>query len=111
MSWSTACRRSPLRWRSRVRASLYRRSGQRRRNDRRQGRLQWRRADPQGHPTKDVDVCGGPREETLIQVGPDKAVQNAVVQLVDVATGKAWPAAAKTPEIDNVKCVFAPPCK
>ena len=30
-------------------------------------------------PNKDVEVCGGPREEPLIEVGPDKGVQNAVV--------------------------------
>ena len=43
-------------------------------------------------PNKDVEVCGGIREEPLIQVGPDQAVKNAVVYLVDVAKGKAWPA-------------------
>jgi len=59
-------------------------------------------------PTKDLDVCGGPYEETLIQVGPDKSVHNAVVYLVDIAKGKAWPAQAKPPEIDNVKCKFEP---
>lgn len=59
-------------------------------------------------PTKDVEVCGGPREEPLIQVGPDKGVQNAVVYLTQVATGKAWPAASKPPEIDNTKCRFEP---
>ena len=52
-------------------------------------------------PNKDVEVCGGIREEPLIEVGPDKGVKNAVVYLVDVAKGKAWPAAAKTPELDN----------
>ena len=59
-------------------------------------------------PTKDLDVCGGPYEETLIQVGPDKSVYNAVVYLADIAKGKAWPAQAKPPEIDNVKCKFEP---
>jgi hypothetical protein len=59
-------------------------------------------------PTKDVEVCGGPREEALMRVGPDKAVERAVVYLVDVAKGKAWPAGAKTPELDNVKCAFSP---
>lgn len=59
-------------------------------------------------PTKDVEVCGGPREEPVIRVGPDKAVQSAVVYLVDIAKGKAWPAGMKTPELDNVKCAFAP---
>jgi hypothetical protein len=54
-------------------------------------------------PNKDVEVCGGIREEPLIQVGPDKGVQNAVVYLVEVAKGKAWPAQGKTPELDNRK--------
>lgn len=59
-------------------------------------------------PTKDVEVCGEPHEEALIEVGPDKAVKNAVVYLVDVTKGKAWPAQAKKPELDNVKCAFSP---
>jgi len=59
-------------------------------------------------PTKDVDVCGRPYEEALIEVGPDKSVQNTVVYLVDIAKGKAWPAQAKPPQIDNVKCKFDP---
>jgi plastocyanin len=59
-------------------------------------------------PTKDVEVCGEPREEPLIHVGADKAVQSAVVYLVEVAKGKPWPAAGKTPELDNVKCRFEP---
>jgi hypothetical protein len=59
-------------------------------------------------PTKDVEVCGRPYEETLIQVGPDKGVQNAVVYLADVAKGKAWPAQAQPAHIDNVKCKFQP---
>ena len=59
-------------------------------------------------PNKDVEVCGGIREEPLIEVGPDKAVQNAVVYLADVAKGKAWPAAGKPPELDNLKCRFVP---
>jgi hypothetical protein len=59
-------------------------------------------------PNKDVEVCGSPREEPLIEVGPDKGVQNAVVYLVEVAKGKAWPALGKTPELDNRKCRFEP---
>ena len=59
-------------------------------------------------PTKDVDLCGGPHEEKLVEVGPDKGVQNAVVYLAQVAKGKAWPAQPKPPEVDNVKCKFAP---
>src|SRR5262249_21411283 len=59
-------------------------------------------------PTKDVDLCGGPYEEKLVEVGPDKGVQEAVVYLAQVAKGKAWPAQAKPPEVDNVKCKFVP---
>src|ERR1700730_12763940 len=59
-------------------------------------------------PNKDVGGGGGLREEPLIVVGPDKGVQNAVVYLVEVAKGKAWPAQGKTPELDNVKCRFDP---
>ena len=59
-------------------------------------------------PNKDVEVCGGIREETLIEVSSDKGVQNAVVYLVDVAKGKAWPPAGKPPELDNIKCEFVP---
>lgn len=59
-------------------------------------------------PTKDVDVCGGPYQEALIEVGPDKGVHNAVVYLVDVVKGKGWPPQAKPPELDNLKCRFVP---
>jgi Carboxypeptidase regulatory-like domain len=59
-------------------------------------------------PNKDVEVCGGIREEKLIEVSPDKGVQDAAVYLVDVAKGKAWPPAGKPPELDNHKCEFVP---
>jgi hypothetical protein len=59
-------------------------------------------------PNKDVEVCGGIREEPLVEVGPDQGVKNAVVYLTEVAKGKAWPAQGKTPEVDNVKCRFDP---
>jgi Carboxypeptidase regulatory-like domain len=59
-------------------------------------------------PTKDLDVCGGPREEPVIKVGADQGVESAVVYLSEVAKGKAWPAPGKTPQIDNVKCHFVP---
>ncbi|WP_292450072.1 hypothetical protein [Mesorhizobium sp.] len=59
-------------------------------------------------PTKDVEVCGGIREEPLIVVGSDQAVLNAVVYLVDVAKGKAWAKPGKPPELDNIKCRFVP---
>lgn len=60
-------------------------------------------------PTKDVEVCGGIREEPLIVVGGDQAVLNAAVYLVDVAKGKVWPQNSKPPELTNLKCRFEPP--
>ena len=59
-------------------------------------------------PTKDVEVCGQPREEPLIRVGAGEAVESAVVYLVEVASGKDWPTAGKTPELNNLKCRFEP---
>jgi plastocyanin len=59
-------------------------------------------------PNKDVDVCGGTREDALIAVGPDQGVANALVYLADVNAGKAWPDATKKQELDNVKCRFRP---
>ena len=59
-------------------------------------------------PTKDTATCGGPREDPLIQLGSDGAVQNAVVYLAEVPKGKAWPPPGKKPELDNVKCRFEP---
>ena len=59
-------------------------------------------------PTKDVEICGGVREEPMITVGAGKGVQDAVVYLVDVAKGKAWPPVGKVPHVDNVKCRFDP---
>jgi len=59
-------------------------------------------------PNKDVEVCGGERDDALIEVGPESGVANTLVYLVDVAKGKPWPAAGKPPELDNVKCRFVP---
>lgn len=59
-------------------------------------------------PTKDKDVCGGPRDEPQIRVGADKGVQDAVVYLKEVPKGKAWAGADKTPVLDQEKCVFKP---
>jgi hypothetical protein len=59
-------------------------------------------------PTKDPEVCGGVREEPLIEVGADQAVLNAVVYLVEVAKGKAWSEPGKPPELNNIKCRFEP---
>ena len=59
-------------------------------------------------PTKDVEVCGQPREDPLIRVGADQAVESAVVYLVEVDTGKAWPEAGAPPQLNNVECRFEP---
>ena len=59
--------------------------------------------------TKDREVCGsGVREVDLILVGPDRAVQEAVVYLKNVERGKAWEKSSGVPHIDNVKCDFKP---
>jgi hypothetical protein len=60
-------------------------------------------------PTKDREACGSaPREVDQVLLGPDKAVQEAVVYLKSVEKGKAWEKASKTPEINNLKCDFQP---
>jgi hypothetical protein len=60
-------------------------------------------------PTKDREACGSsPRDVDQILLGPDKTVQEAVVYLQKVEKGKAWEKAAKSPEINNVKCDFQP---
>jgi hypothetical protein len=59
-------------------------------------------------PTKDQQVCGEMREEPEVRVGPDGGVQDAVVYLVGVEQGKAWPAEAQEPTLDNKDCIFQP---
>ena len=62
-------------------------------------------------PTKDKEVCGGPRKEPLVVAGPGGETKDVVVHLKEVAKGKAWPAGAgqaKKPEINNRKCIFEP---
>lgn len=59
-------------------------------------------------PTKDKEVCGGPRDEVQIIVGADKGVQDAVVYLKEVPKGKAWGAVDKVPVLDQEKCQFKP---
>jgi len=60
-------------------------------------------------PTKDQEVCGAPRDEPQILVGPDKGVQDAIVYLKAVPKGKAWGKAEKTPVLNNHNCRFEPP--
>jgi len=60
-------------------------------------------------PTKDREVCGsGVREVDQILLGPDGAVQDAIVYLKRVERGKPWAKPAQPPAIDNVKCEFKP---
>ncbi len=58
-------------------------------------------------PTKDKEVCGKARKIPLVMVGDGGAVQDAVVFLKDVASGKAWPDMGR-PLINNVACIFEP---
>jgi plastocyanin len=59
-------------------------------------------------PNKDLETCGGAREDALLAVGAGQGVANTLVYLVDVAKGKSWPAAGKKAELDNVRCRFVP---
>ena len=59
-------------------------------------------------PNKDIEVCGGPREDALLEVGPDKGVRNTLVYVADVAGGKAWPAQTEVPQLANRACRFDP---
>jgi len=58
-------------------------------------------------PTKDKEVCGKPRKIPLVMVGDGGAVQDAVVYLKDVESGKAWPDMQR-PVINNIACIFEP---
>ena len=59
-------------------------------------------------PNKDVEICGGPRDEVRITVGADKGVRDSVVYLKGVTKGKAWGAVDKTPRLENKRCIFEP---
>jgi plastocyanin len=59
-------------------------------------------------PTKDQQVCGGVREEAEVTLGAGNGVGDAIVYLKEVAQGKAWPAAAKEPTLDQKACRFTP---
>lgn len=59
-------------------------------------------------PTKDREVCGGPRDEPEVVMGAGQTVQDAVVYLKAVTKGKSWPKQDKTPVLDNKSCRFEP---
>ncbi|HYQ48474.1 MAG TPA: hypothetical protein VEP69_05370 [Thermodesulfovibrionales bacterium] len=60
-------------------------------------------------PTKDMEVCGGIREDPLITMGSGNGVTDAVVYLKDIQKGKKWAKPAKAPVLDNHNCRFHPP--
>lgn len=60
-------------------------------------------------PTKDKQVCGGIRKEPLILVGGGGAVEDSVVYLKGIESGKAWPEMmTKVPVLDQKSCRFQP---
>jgi hypothetical protein len=59
-------------------------------------------------PTKDMEICGGIREDPQIIIGSGKGVQDAVVYLKGVQKGKKWSKPAKTPVLNNHNCRFEP---
>jgi plastocyanin len=59
-------------------------------------------------PTKDAEICGEPRKDPLVLLGADKGVKEVAISVQGVAKGKAWPAAGKTPQLDNKACRFVP---
>ena len=60
-------------------------------------------------PTKDKQVCGGIRKEPLILVGDGGAVEDSVVYLKGIESGKAWPEMmTKVPVLDQESCRFQP---
>jgi plastocyanin len=59
-------------------------------------------------PTQDQEVCGGPRDEPRIVLGPENTVAGAAVFLKGVEKGKAFEKPKKPPVVDNTKCKFEP---
>ena len=60
-------------------------------------------------PTKDKRVCGKVRKEPLILVGDGGAVQDSVVYLKGIGSGKPWPEMlARVPVLDQEGCKFHP---
>jgi hypothetical protein len=59
-------------------------------------------------PTKDMEVCGGMREDPEVMIGSGNHVMEAVVYLKDIQKGKQWVKPKKTPELVNHNCRFEP---
>lgn len=64
-------------------------------------------------PTKQLvpdnpEVCGPPRKDPVVMVGPEKGVQDAVVYISDIDKGKPWPEEAEPARLNNQDCRFVP---
>jgi hypothetical protein len=59
-------------------------------------------------PTKDMEICGGIREDPQIIIGSGKGVQDAIAYLKEIPKGKKWSKPAKTPTLTNHNCRFEP---
>ena len=59
-------------------------------------------------PTQDQQVCGGPRDEPRIVLGPGNTVQGAIVFLKAIDKGKPFEKPKNPPVVDNEKCRFEP---
>ena len=56
----------------------------------------------------DPEVCGDPRDEPQVRVGEDEGVQDAVVYLDGIDSGKPWPEQKQPPTLNNEDCRFVP---
>lgn len=75
------------------------------------GRVTYKGAIPMRKviPTKDMEVCGGIREDPLIVVGSNNGVKDAVVYMSDIENGKPWGnMRIKLAVINNKDCRFHP---
>ncbi len=58
--------------------------------------------------TEDMDTCGSTQQIQTVEVGADRGLANAVVSLVDITRGAAFPPATTPPTLDQRGCQFAP---
>jgi plastocyanin len=59
-------------------------------------------------PSKDKEVCGGPREAAQMVVSPAGAVAEAIVFIRKIEQGKAWEKPAGPPLLSNNQCEYTP---
>lgn len=59
--------------------------------------------------SKDADICGeGSREVPFVEIGENGMLKNAVVFLVDIKEGKAFPSELNSLTLNQEKCEFTP---